>query len=77
MDARRDILIAVRDQARLLRDGRKESDPAAWTQQQWWESFVYLVRSSGGAQQAADGAARSRRDRRGAASPRAAGHIQL
>ncbi|KAI8473865.1 MAG: hypothetical protein J3K34DRAFT_518589, partial [Monoraphidium minutum] len=47
-DTRRTILAAIREQARLLRDGRKDSDPVAWTQPQWWESFVYLFVSGGG-----------------------------
>jgi hypothetical protein len=44
----RSVLQAVKEQARLLKE-RRPSDPAAWTQQQWWEAFVYLVRSAGSA----------------------------
>jgi hypothetical protein len=40
---RASILAAVREQARLLRSGGGTGDPVAWTQQQWWEAFVYLV----------------------------------
>jgi hypothetical protein len=46
-DTRRRVLVAVRDQARLLQTAeRQEGDPEAWTPQQWWEAFVYLVRSA-------------------------------
>jgi hypothetical protein len=50
-DTRRQILVSVKEQARLLQElpleGPLEQGAAvrhAWSQQQWHEAFVFLVR---------------------------------
>jgi hypothetical protein len=46
-DTRRQILLTIKDQARLLREPVGPLDPSRqhrWSPQQWWESFTFLVR---------------------------------
>lgn len=47
-DERRSVLLAVRDQAKVLRgQPPTQGNSEAWTPQQWWQSFDYLVRGVG------------------------------